>query len=117
MTRNPKKKETAIVTGILNARMATTKAKAQDTAPAMCAFQRSAPRVTSMHTMGMKATSPFFSERIRYILLEDQEKDFHKFYVDTAILGNPKALELTVEYFGVDRVLFGTDLPDRKSVV
>jgi len=54
---------------------------------------------------------PFFSERIRYILPEDQEKDFHKFYVDTAILGNPKALELTIEYFGVDRVLFGTDLP------
>ena len=48
--------ETAIVTGILNARMATTKAKAQDTAPAMCAFQRNAPRVTSMHTMGMTAT-------------------------------------------------------------
>ena len=57
------------------------------------------------------AMVPFFSERIRYILPEDQEKDFHKFYVDTAILGNPKALELTIEYFGVDRVLFGTDLP------
>ncbi len=57
------------------------------------------------------AMVPFFSERIRYILPEDQEKDFHKFYVDTAILGNPKALELTIEYFGVDRVLLGTDLP------
>lgn len=37
--------------------------------------------------------------------------DFHKFYVDTAILGNPKALDLTVDYFGADHVLFGTDAP------
>ena len=57
------------------------------------------------------AMIPFFGERIRYILPEEQEQDFHKFYVDTAILGNPKALELTVDYFGADRMLFGTDLP------
>lgn len=57
------------------------------------------------------AMVPFFGERIRYILPEDQERDFHKFYVDTAILGNPKALELAVDYFGPDRVLFGTDAP------
>lgn len=57
------------------------------------------------------AMVPFFGERIRYILPEDQERDFHKFYVDTAILGNPKALELVVDYFGPDRVLFGTDAP------
>ena len=57
------------------------------------------------------AMVPFFAERIRYILPEEQVADFHKFYVDTAILGNPKALELTVDYFGADRVLFGTDAP------
>lgn len=57
------------------------------------------------------AMVPFFGERIRYILPEEQVADFHKFYVDTAILGNPKALELTVDYFGADRVLFGTDAP------
>ena len=48
--------EMAIRAGILNARMATKNARAQDTAPAICAFQRSAPRVTSMLTMGMTAT-------------------------------------------------------------
>ncbi|MFM0816930.1 amidohydrolase family protein [Streptococcus suis] len=57
------------------------------------------------------ALAPFFSGRIQYILPEKQVEDFHKFYVDTAILGNPKALELTIDYFGLDRVLFGTDAP------
>ncbi|HEL1676635.1 TPA: amidohydrolase family protein [Streptococcus suis] len=57
------------------------------------------------------ALAPFFSERIQYILPEIQVEDFRKFYVDTAILGNPKALELTLDYFGLDRVLFGTDAP------
>lgn len=57
------------------------------------------------------AMVPFFAERIRRILPAEQEADFHKFYVDTAILGNPKALDLTVDYFGLERVLFGTDAP------
>ncbi|HEM4070455.1 TPA: amidohydrolase [Streptococcus suis] len=57
------------------------------------------------------ALAPFFSGRIQYILPEIQVEDFQKFYVDTAILGNPKALELTLDYFGLDRVLFGTDAP------
>ncbi|MGU7933627.1 amidohydrolase family protein [Streptococcus suis] len=57
------------------------------------------------------ALAPFFSGRIQYILPEKQVEDFRKFYVDTAILGNPKALELTLDYFGLDRVLFGTDAP------
>ena len=57
------------------------------------------------------AMIPFFSGRVRYILGEEKEKDFKKFYVDTAILGNTKALELAEEYFGVDHVLFGTDAP------
>ncbi|MBJ6745867.1 amidohydrolase [Streptococcus sp. 121] len=57
------------------------------------------------------AMVPFFGERIQHILPPEQAADFHKFYVDTAILGNPKALELTLEYFGADQVLFGTDAP------
>lgn len=57
------------------------------------------------------AMIPFFAERINHILPADLAEDFKKFYVDTALLGNPKALELTVEYFGVDKVLFGTDAP------
>ncbi len=54
---------------------------------------------------------PFFAGRIHYILPEDQAAAFHRFYVDTAILGNPAALKLTVDYFGADHVLFGTDAP------
>ncbi|MBL3716878.1 amidohydrolase family protein [Lactococcus garvieae] len=57
------------------------------------------------------AMVPFFSERIKHILPESQAEDFRKFYVDTAILGNPTALELAIEYFGIERVLFGTDAP------
>lgn len=57
------------------------------------------------------ARVPYFAERIENILPKDQVTDFKKFYVDTALLGNTKALELAVDYFGVDHVLFGTDAP------
>lgn len=56
------------------------------------------------------AMVPFFAGRINNILKEKKE-DFKKFYVDTAILGNPKALELTIDYYGIDHVLYGTDAP------
>lgn len=56
------------------------------------------------------AMVPFFAGRINNIL-KAERKDFKKFYVDTAILGNSKALELTVDYFGVGHVLYGTDAP------
>lgn len=54
---------------------------------------------------------PFFAGRVKYILPADQVADFHRFYVDTAILGNAPALKLAVDYFGSDHVLFGTDAP------
>lgn len=57
------------------------------------------------------AMVPYFAGRIERILPEDQAADFKKFYVDTALLGNPKALELCVDYYGLDHVLFGTDAP------
>lgn len=57
------------------------------------------------------AMVPYFAGRIQYILPQDQADDFKKFYVDTALLGNPKALELCLAYYGVDHVLFGTDAP------
>ncbi|KXT75528.1 amidohydrolase family protein [Streptococcus sp. DD12] len=57
------------------------------------------------------AMVPYFAGRIDHILPEEQAQDFRKFYVDTAILGNPKALDLAVDFFGVERVLFGTDAP------
>lgn len=57
------------------------------------------------------AMVPYFSQRIKYIQTAEDYADFQKFYVDTAILGNPKALELAVDFFGIDHVLFGTDSP------
>lgn len=54
---------------------------------------------------------PFFAERINHILPAQQAADFHKFYVDTALLGNPSAIKLTIDYFGSSHVLFGTDAP------
>ncbi|MDO5376205.1 MAG: amidohydrolase family protein [Staphylococcus rostri] len=57
------------------------------------------------------AMVPYFAGRIEHILPETQASDFKKFYVDTALLGNTKALELCVDYYGSDHVLFGTDAP------
>lgn len=57
------------------------------------------------------AMIPFFAGRIKYILGTEKEKNFKKFYVDTAILGNPKALDLAADYFGVSHLVFGTDAP------
>ena len=56
------------------------------------------------------AMVPYFAGRIDNIL-KDKKDEFKKFYVDTAILGNSKALELAVHYFGIDNVLYGTDAP------
>lgn len=57
------------------------------------------------------AMVPYFAERIRYIQGEANYQAFKKFYVDTAILGNPNALALAIAFFGTDHVLFGTDAP------
>ncbi|WP_261809337.1 amidohydrolase family protein [Levilactobacillus humaensis] len=57
------------------------------------------------------AMVPMFGQRIKYIQSAENYEDFHRFYVDTAILGNPRALDLVVDFFGSDHVLFGTDSP------
>ena len=57
------------------------------------------------------AMIPFFAGRVDNILPKEQAEEFKKFYVDTAILGNTKALELALSYFGEDKVLYGTDAP------
>lgn len=54
---------------------------------------------------------PFFAERINHILPNEEAKCFKNFYVDTAILGNTPALQLAIDYYGLDHVLFGTDAP------
>ncbi len=56
------------------------------------------------------AMIPYFAGRIEHIM-PDKKEEFKKFYVDTAILGNTKALELAIDYFGIDHVLYGTDAP------
>ncbi len=56
------------------------------------------------------AMIPFFAGRIDNILKE-KKNEFKKFFVDTAILGNSKALELAISYFGINNVLYGTDAP------
>lgn len=57
------------------------------------------------------AMVPFFSGRIDHILDSEHAEMFKNFYVDTAILGNTPALQLTIDYFGINHVLFGTDAP------
>ena len=57
------------------------------------------------------AMVPFFSGRIKYILGDEALDDFKKFYVDTTILGNSKALELALDFYGLDHIIFGTDAP------
>ncbi|MFC6175400.1 amidohydrolase family protein [Companilactobacillus huachuanensis] len=57
------------------------------------------------------AMIPFFAGRIKYTMTAQEFEDFKKFYVDTAILGNPKALESTVDFFGESHVVLGTDAP------
>lgn len=36
---------------------------------------------------------------------------FHRFYADTALFGAPHAVRCVIEFFGPERVLFGTDMP------
>ena len=57
------------------------------------------------------AMVPFFSGRLNHILDPEHAEMFKNFYVDTAILGNTPALQLTIDYFGINHVLFGTDAP------
>lgn len=67
---------------------------------------------------------PYFAERIRQFMqgMERREKEYfgltkdaveyyQMFYNDTALYGNPKALECAHAFFGPDRVLFGCDFP------
>jgi len=63
------------------------------------------------------AMVPFFSGRVQYTLnlyplpYKGLSRDFHKFYVDTAIYGNTPGLMDAYAFFGADHILFGTDAP------
>lgn len=65
-------------------------------------------KVIVHHAGGM---IPYFSERINHIIEQPYVADFRNFFVDTALLGNTGALELALNFFGEDHLLFGTDSP------
>ena len=65
-------------------------------------------KVIVHHAGGM---APFFAGRIDRIMSPEHARDMRRFYVDTAILGNPRALDLAVDFYGPDHVVLGTDAP------
>ncbi len=54
---------------------------------------------------------PYFEGRIKRDRWATKLDYFRKFYNDTALYGNTPALKCGYDYFGVDHVLFGTDMP------
>lgn len=50
-------------------------------------------------------------ELVRHALRRRPVDYFHMFYADTALFGSVPAMECGLAFFGVDRVLFGTDMP------
>ncbi len=66
------------------------------------------------------ALAPYFEGRIKWLLPLGYKMDnparnwwthFHKFYNDTATYGSTSALMCGYNFFGVDRLLFGSDAP------
>lgn len=57
------------------------------------------------------AMVPFFANRLPLVMPKEYADDFKKFYVDTAIIGNTKAVDMAIDYFGEDKVIFATDAP------
>jgi aminocarboxymuconate-semialdehyde decarboxylase len=71
--------------------------------------------------------APYASERIREgydkflkaararneptMLAKHPQAYFHDFYADTITIGSVPALRCGIDFFGVDRVMFGTDMP------
>ncbi|MBT5941785.1 MAG: amidohydrolase family protein [Rhodospirillaceae bacterium] len=55
---------------------------------------------------------PTFEQRIRWMHPERKTHgNLKKFYNDTALYGNTAALMCGYEFFGADKILFGTDVP------
>ncbi len=65
------------------------------------------------------AMAPYFEQRINWLFplefrdrnIHDPVEHFRKFYCDTAVYGSTLALTCAYNFFGVDRLLFGTDAP------
>jgi predicted TIM-barrel fold metal-dependent hydrolase len=62
---------------------------------------------------------PYFAKRIQWLLYPSRRpisvknpiEHFRKFYNDTALYGNTAGLMCAYEFFGADRMLYGTDAP------
>jgi uncharacterized protein len=77
-------------------------------------------KILTHHGGGM---IPHFSGRLDAVQTDDQQEVFdtvfqrpaldyfRMFYADTAFFGAPHGLRSSVEFFGADHVLFGTDMP------
>lgn len=77
-------------------------------------------KIITHHAGGM---IPHFSGRLDSIQTEDQREAFEnrftrpaldyfrQFYVDSAMFGAPHAVRCSLEFFGPDHMLFGTDMP------
>ena len=77
-------------------------------------------KVITHHSGGM---IPHFSGRLDAVQTEDQRDAFEtvfkrpvldyyrRFYADTAMFGAPHGVRSAFEFFGPDRMLFGTDMP------
>lgn len=64
-------------------------------------------RITAFHDFHEMVMGATYMKGLRRRII-----DYYKgFYADTALYGNPKALDLAIEFFGIDKVLFGTDFP------
>jgi predicted TIM-barrel fold metal-dependent hydrolase len=97
-----------------------------ETAAAMCRLvysgvleARPSLRILTHHAGAM---IPYLSGRFRDVQTDDQRpalerlpaeplEYFHRFYADTAVFGAPHALRCAVDFFGLDHILFGTDMP------
>jgi aminocarboxymuconate-semialdehyde decarboxylase len=77
-------------------------------------------KVITHHGGGM---IPHFSGRLDAVQTDDQQEVFEQvfrrpaldyfrmFYADTAFFGASHGVRSTIEFFGADHVLFGTDMP------
>jgi len=61
-------------------------------------------------TLGTR-NAPEMDDSIVTNLAEPPLSAFHRFYADTATFGSSGALECAREFFGVDKLLFATDMP------
>lgn len=64
-------------------------------------------RITAFHDFHEMVMGAKYMKRLKKKVI-----DYYKcFFADTALYGNPLALKLAISFFGVEKILFGTDFP------